>query len=157
MAFIGNKFDSERPFHARHCAKILGIHEWAKTDSLCVTRASRLSCAMKGVKFLRYSQFSEIIFVTCVSLNTSPNVPTVGLLWKVEEECWLSGRLEVKTPRNPRPFLFSSQRKGYIKLRNQRALQEAKRSFLRIESLSTFGNRLIRQVIWPQPYAIIWT
>lgn len=98
---------------------------------------------MKGVKFLRYSQFSEIIFVTCVSLNTSPNVPTVGLLWKVEEECWLSGRLEVKTLRNPLPFLFSSQRKGHIKLRNQRALQEAKRSFLRIESLSTLGNRLL--------------
>lgn len=37
---------------------------------------------MKAIKFLMYSQLSEIIFVTCVSLDTNPPVPGMGLLWE---------------------------------------------------------------------------
>ena len=95
---------------------------------LCVYRAPRPSCATNRVTFLMCSQISWTIFVPCVSLDTSPRVPTVGLLWE-------DGRLEAKISKDPFLFLFSSQRKGPFRLRKQRAFQkkQSRRGFLRRE------------------------
>lgn len=50
-----------------------------------------------------------------------------GCSGKVEKDFWLSGRLEAKIPRDPLPFLFSSYRKGHIKLGDQKALSRKQR------------------------------
>lgn len=63
-----------------------------------------------------------------VFLETHAHVYLVwGCSEKMGEDFWLSERLEAKIPRDLLPFLFSSYRKGHIKLGNQKALSRKQR------------------------------
>lgn len=72
---------------------------------------------MKGIKFLMYSQLREIIFVTCVSLDTNLYLGS----WKRT----VGSQEDLRLRSQKTLFPFSSLARGreeHIRLRNQRAL-----------------------------------
>lgn len=86
---------------------------------------------MKGMKFLMLSPLRELTVIT-----DKPTCPQCGAAlgrWKKTLGS------QAKTPRDSLPFLFSRQRKGHIELRTT----EPSRSFMRVESSRTLGNRLM--------------
>lgn len=115
----------------------------------CVYSTSRRSCAMKGVKFLMYSQLRETVFVACVSLDTCPRVPGEGLLWEDGRRLLALRKTWGQHPKRPSSLSLLSPKGGTLQTQEpenppeDRGKLPEKREFKQIRKQINWAGHLV--------------